>query len=67
VKPGSLKNPSDLIRFEWDDLDKQNHFVTDMTQEEKQEYFKVWALKQKIRHEQKQERKNKTVKNGKPG
>lgn len=67
VKKGSLRDPKDLIRFEWDEIDKKNNFVTEMTQDEKNEYFRVWAMKQKIRHEQKQERKNKSVRNGKPG
>lgn len=69
VKPGSIKSPKDLIKFAWDDddVDNKNNFVTDMSQEEKAEYFRVWGLKQKIKHEQKQERKNNKVRNGKPG
>lgn len=67
VKKGTLKDPKDLIRFEWDEVDRKDNFVTDMSQEEKEEYFRVWAMKQKIKHEQKQERKNNKVRNGKPG
>lgn len=66
VKKGSLNNPQDLIRFEWDEVNPDNHFRTDMSQAEKNEYFRVWAMKQKVKHEIKQERKNNSVKNGKP-
>lgn len=59
VKKGSLNSPSDLIRFDWDEVDKKNHFITDMSQEEKEEYFRVWAMQQKVKHEIKQERKKK--------
>ena len=60
VKSGSIKSPQSLFKIDGDEADKDRQdFRVSMTNAEREEYFRVWGLKQKIKHENKKKLKEK--------